>query len=152
MKKFALATLLAVMAATAGAVEVGVIGLSDIPTGSKHTTDGGGITIGEHFGKFSLTAEADRQSKINLDRYSLVGGYDLTTVGTATITAKAGVSYLDKNTINQGNRYVGTAGVGLSIPVTGKVSATVDYRYQEGGSNVKAYKGNIVAIGAKYAF
>jgi len=152
MKKIALATLLAVAAATAGAVEIGVVGLSDIPTGSKHTTDGGGITVGEHFGAFSLTAEADRQTKTNLDRYSLIGGYDVTKLGSATLTAKAGVSYLDAKSINEGNRYVGTAGVGLSIPVTSKVSATVDYRYQEGGSTVKAYNGNIVSVGAKYAF
>ena len=153
MKKFAFATLLALaaIATSAQAVEVGVVG------GTDFLQDGGnrgtaGLTVGEHFGAFSVTAEADREIKKDTNKYSLVGGYDVFKAGTATFTAKAGVAYVDNQAIAHNDRYVGLIGAGVSIPVTTKVSATVDYRYQTGDDTSKAFRGNTVLVGAKYAF
>jgi opacity protein-like surface antigen len=150
MKKIAIAALMALAAATAGAVELGVNGSADSYNG--HTRDGFGLTVGEHFGAFSVTAGADRYIKNNMDKFSLVGGYDVTKLGTATLTAKAGVGFLDKQGINGSDRYVGLVGAGLTVPVTKQVGLTVDYRYQYGNDAAKPYNGNTVAVGAKYAF
>jgi opacity protein-like surface antigen len=153
MKKIAIATVLAIMAASASAVEVGVVGGSDIVTGN-HDRATYGLTVGQHFGDFSVTAEALREDKYNTDKFSLVGGYDVTKLGTATITAKAGATYLDQSAIVQHHdRYVALAGVGVTVPVTSKVGLTVDYRYQFKTEDAnKAYSGNTVLVGAKYSF
>ena len=152
MKKLVLLTALLSALSLAQAVEVGVVGFGESPTGNRHPTDGGGLTIGEHFGAVSVTAEADRSSRDNMDKFSLIGGYDITKLRTATLTAKAGVTYLYDKPINQGERYVGVAGAGITVPVTKQVGLTVDYRYQKGGVDVQRFDGNTVLVGAKYSF
>ena len=148
MKKIAIASLLALAAVSASAVEVGVTGSVDFANTDR---SGGGVTIGEQFGKFSVTGGFDRYSKGNdLDKYSVVGGYDVTKIGTATLTAKLGAAYLNQKTGADG--YAALVGAGLSVPVTSKVSATVDYRYQAGQSRVNSLNGSTVLVGAKYSF
>ena len=153
MKKIAIATMFALVAATASAVEVGVTGSYD---GTKHDHAGYGLTLGQHFGDFSATAGFDRYSDNNLNKYSLVGGYDVAKIGTATLTAKVGAVYLDqeagKTYSKDRTGYAGLVGAGISIPVTKAVSATVDYRYQAGQSRVNDLNGSTVLVGAKYSF
>jgi opacity protein-like surface antigen len=153
MKKIALATLLALAAISASAVEVGVTGSYD---GTKHDHAGYGLTVGQHFGDFSATLGADRYSNNNLNKYSLVGGYDVVKLGTATVTAKVGTVYLDqeagKTYSKDRNGWAGLVGAGISIPVTKSVSATADYRYQAGQSRVNDLNGSTVLVGAKYSF
>jgi opacity protein-like surface antigen len=152
MKKIVLATLLALVAASASAVEVGVVGGTNFVTGSQNYGTGG-ITVGEHFGPFSVTAEALRQIKNNTNKYNLLAGYDVAKFGSATLTAKAGVAYIDNSWVKDDNRYAGVVGAGVTIPVTEKVSATVDYRYTDTKDAVSKYQqGNTVLVGAKYAF
>ena len=151
MKKIALATLLALAAISASAVEVGVVGGMDILEG-HHNRDTYGLTVGQHFNAFSVTAEALREQKGDTNKFNLVGGYDITKIGTATLTAKAGVAYIDNSTINHSNRYAGLVGAGLTVPVTSKVGLTVDYRYQAGEHNYKSFDGSTVLVGAKYSF
>jgi opacity protein-like surface antigen len=151
MKKIALATLLALAAISASAVEVGVIGGADTLEGN-HTRNTYGLTVGQHFGAFSATAEALREQKGDTNKFNLVGGYDVTKIGTATLTAKIGVAYIDNATINHADRYAGLVGAGISIPVTDKVSATIDYRYQAGEHNYKSFDGSTYLVGAKYSF
>jgi opacity protein-like surface antigen len=50
------------------------------------------------------------------------------------------------------NGYAVTAGVGASVPVYKNLTATVDYRRQEGQSRVNEFDGNQIAVGLKYAF
>lgn len=152
MKKIALATLLAVAAVTASAVEVGVVGGTDfLNHGSNRGT--AGVTVGQHFGDFSVAAEALRESHDNTNKYNLLAGYDFAKFGSATFTAKAGVAYIDNGTITQHNdRYAGVVGLGTSIPVTSKVSATVDYRFTDTKDNASKFQGNTVLVGAKYSF
>jgi opacity protein-like surface antigen len=156
MKKFAIATLLVVAAATAGAVEVGVIGGETFRT-NDHTNNTAGLTIGEKFGKVGVAFEADhnfaKKAATNADRYSLIGSYDVAKVGKADIAVKAGVDYLSQrsgSTLPAG--YGLLAGVGATVPVTSKVSVTADYRYDAGQERVKSQNGNQVLVGVKYSF
>jgi opacity protein-like surface antigen len=150
MKKLVLLATLMAAFGVASAVEVGVNG--SIDNYNKKDRDGFGLTVGEHFGKVSVTAEADREIKRNLDKFSAVAGYDVITLGGATLTAKVGGGYLDKEKIGRSDRFVGLVGAGVSVPVNKNIALTVDYRYQDGDKQVKSYNGNTVAVGAKYSF
>jgi outer membrane autotransporter protein len=139
----------ALMAAfSAQAVEVGVNASSD--TANTDRT-GYGVTIGQKFDKVGVTAGFDRYSTgIDLNKYTLMGSYDVAKVGTATVAVKAGVAYLDQKNAKDG--YAGLVGAGVSIPVTKQVAATVDYRYQAGQSRVNNLDGSTVSAGLKYSF
>ena len=150
MKKIAIATLLALAAISASAVEVGVTGSQDFANTDR---SGYGVTIGQKFGTMSVTAGVDRYtngSSPDLTKYTLVGGYDVAKLGTATVTAKAGVAYLDPTAGSTG--YAALVGAGISIPVTKSLAATVDYRYQAGQDRVNGMDGSTVLVGAKFAF
>ena len=149
MKKILFATL-ATLALSASAVEVGVTGTRDYSGTSDRT--GYGITLGQKFGAVGVEAGYDRftQSTNDQDRYSLVASYDVTKIGPVTLAVKAGVAYLDNQTVANG--YAVTAGVGASVPVVKNLAATVDYRRQEGQNRVSAFDGNQVAVGLKYSF
>jgi len=100
MKKLVLLATLMAAFGVASAVEVGVNG--SIDNYSDKDRSGAGLTVGQHFGKFSITTEADREIKRNLDKFSGIAGYDVVTLGTATLTGKAGVTYLYDKSIKQG--------------------------------------------------
>ena len=147
MKKVILVTAL-LAAFSAHAVEVGVNGSIDMANGDRSGT---GVTIGQKFDRVGVTAGFDRYSKGNdLDKYTVMGSYDVIKVGVATFAAKAGVAYLDQKNSNDG--YAALVGAGVSIPVTNKIAATVDYRYQAGQSRVKSLDGSTVSAGLKYSF
>ena len=149
MKKILFATL-ATLAFSASAVEVGVTGTRDYSGTSDRT--GYGVTLGQKFGAVGVEAGYDRftQSTNDQDRYSVVGSYDVTKIGPVTLAVKAGVAYLDNQTVANG--YAVTAGVGASVPVVKNLAATIDYRRQEGQKSVNAFDGNQVAVGLKYSF
>jgi outer membrane autotransporter protein len=148
MKKILFAAL-ATLALSASAVEVGVNGIRDY-AGPDRT--GYGLTIGEKFGSIGVEAGYNRfaQGTNNQNRYSLVGSYDFAKVGPVTLAVKAGAAYLDNQTTANG--YAATVGVGASVAIYKNLSATIDYRRQEGQNRVSASNGNQVAIGLKYAF
>jgi opacity protein-like surface antigen len=151
MKKIALATLLALAVGSASAVEVGVQALRDYSPNQDR--NGFGITLGEKFGKTSVTGGFERytQNSNDLNRYSLVGGYDVATMGKLTITPKIGVAYLDPTTTSSG--WQGQVGVGASYAVTKNVAVTADYRYQTALQNrVDAFNGNVISAGVKVGF
>jgi len=153
MKKIAIASLMALAAATASAVEVGVVGGTDF-LDNNHTHGTYGLTVGQHFNAFSVTAEGLREEKGDTNKFNLVAGYDVAKLGTATITAKAGATYIDQSAIvAQHNRYTGLVGAGLTVPVTSKIGLTVDYRYQFKTNDANnAYTGNTLLVGGKYSF
>jgi len=133
---------------SAQAVEFGVNGSAD--TANTDRT-GYGVTIGQKFDKVGVTAGFDRYTKGNdLDKYTVIGSYDVTKVGTATVAVKAGAAYLNQKTGSDG--YAALIGAGVSIPVTTSVAATVDYRYQAGQSRVNNLDGSTVTAGIKYSF
>ena len=150
MKKIAIASVLALAAFSASAVEVGVNGSYDF--GSSNDRPGAGITIGEKFGKMGVTAGFDRYTKGNeQNKWSLVGSYDVATIAKTTIAVKAGAVYLD-NMGRVSDGYAALVGAGASYPLTKTVALTADYRYQAGQSRVNSFDGSTVAFGAKYSF
>lgn len=149
MKKFAIASMLAVAALSASAVELGVTATRDYAGENRNF---GGVTLGQHYGAVGLTAGIERANTGNNDqnRYSLVAGYDVAKVGVFTITPKVGVAYLDNQTGSDG--YAMTVGAGVSVPVAQKVTLGLDVARQYGQDRVSQFDGNRVTVSAKYSF
>jgi opacity protein-like surface antigen len=150
MKKFTIATLIALSATVASAAEFGVTGTRDY-SGAENR-NGYGLTLGQKFGAVGVTAGFERATAggNDQDRYSLVGGVDVAKLGPVTITPKVGVAYLDNQA--SANGYAMTVGVGASVPVTKQVSVGVDFARQYGQDRVSQFDGNRVTAGVKYAF
>jgi opacity protein-like surface antigen len=150
MKKLAIASVLALAAASASAVEVGVNGSYDF--GGANDRPGAGITVGEKFGKVGVTAGFDRYTKgTDQNKWSLVGSYDVATVAGATVAVKAGAMYID-NAGRVADGYAAVVGAGVSYPLNKTVALTADYRYQAGQSRVNTFDGSTLLVGAKYSF
>ena len=150
MKKFAIASILAIAATAASAVEVGVTATRDY-SGAENR-NGGGITLGQTYGKVGATAGFERFTKgaNDQDRYSLVAGYDVAKIGSVTVTPKVGVAYLNNQTGEDG--YAMTVGVGARFPVTKQVSVGLDVARQYGQDRVNSFDGNRVTAGVVYKF
>ena len=154
MKKVLVALALSLgLIGTASAVTLGVNG--GVITGGN---DGGvaGVTVGEKWGKIGVDAGFARGWGQNTtsDRWTLVAGYDVARVVGVTVTPKIGYAYLDNSntTIAMAtpSASAGLVGVGASLPITKKISATADYAYQfSGSSNNNA---NVITAGLKYRF
>jgi outer membrane autotransporter protein len=149
MKKFAIASILAIAATAASAVEVGVTATRDYAGTDRN---GGGITLGQSFGKVGVTAGFERftAGTNDQDRFSVVAGYDVAKVGAVTITPKVGAAYLNNQTGADG--YAMTVGVGATVPVTKQVSVGLDVARQYGQDRVNAFDGNRVTAGVRYKF
>ena len=147
MKKIILVTaLLASMGAQA--VEVGINTSHSFANADR---TGYGLTIGQKFDKVGITAGFDRfTTGTDLNKYSLVGSYDVTKVGAATIAVKGGVAYLDQKGAVDG--YAALVGAGVSYPLTKELALTADYRYQAGQSRISSLDGSSVSAGLKYSF
>lgn len=150
MKKIAIASLIALAASAATAVEVGVNTTRDYS--GLENRNSTGITLGNSYGKVTATAGFERATKgtNDQDRYSLVAGYDVAKVGSVTVTPKVGVAYLNNQTSQDG--YAMTVGVGASVPVTKTVSLAADFTRQYGQDRVSQFDGNRVTVGLKYRF
>ena len=151
MKKLAIASVLALAALSASAVEVGVTAQRDY----SQTPDrnGFGITLGQKYDKVSVTGGFERytQNANDTNRYSLVGGYDVAKFGDFTITPKVGVAFVDPTTTASG--WQGSVGVGASYAVTKTVALTADYRYQTAlQTRVDNFNGNVISAGVKVGF
>jgi len=149
MKKIAIASLLALTAISASAVEVGVTAARDYAGTDR---DAYGVTVGQSYGKVGVTAGFDRATKgaNNQDRYTLIGSYDVTKLGSATLAVKAGAAYLNNQISKDGYAFV--AGLGASVPLANKVSLGIDYTRQAGQKRVDAFNGDRLTATVKYAF
>jgi hypothetical protein len=150
MKNLAIVTILALSAATASALEVGVSTTADYSGINKST--GYGLTLSKPVGAFGVTAGFDRFTAGNndQDRYSLVTGYDIAKFSGVTLTPKLGVAYLNNQSSRDG--YAMTVGVGASMPLTKTLSLSVDFARQYGQDRVKSSDGNTVTTGLAYRF
>jgi hypothetical protein len=146
--KLAIASLLALAAVSASALEVGVTTTADYSGVNKST--GYGVTLSKPVGAFGVTAGFDRFTASNQDRYSLVAGYDVTKIGPVTLTPKLGVAYLNNQASADG--YAMTVGIGASMPLTKTVSLTLDAARQYGQERVQGSDGNTVTTGLTYRF
>jgi outer membrane autotransporter protein len=147
MKKIILVAAL-MAAVSAQAVELGINASRDTANSDR---SGYGLTVGQKFDKVGITAGFDKYTTgTELSKYTLVGSYDVTKVGAATIAVKGGVAYLDQKNTTDG--YAALVGVGVSYPLSKQVALTADYRYQAGQSRVSSLDGGTIAAGLKYAF
>jgi len=147
MKKIILVAAL-MAAVSAQAVELGINASRDTANSDR---TGYGITVGQKFGSYGVTAGFDQyKDGTDLNKYSLVGSYDVTKVGPVTLAAKAGVAYLDQKGATDG--YAALVGAGASYPLTKELALTADYRYQAGQSRVSNLNGSTIAAGLKYSF
>lgn len=145
MKKTLLALAVLTVAGSAFALDVGVVGGYDwtAPAGGF-----AGVTVGQKFDKLGVTGGFERTTVgENQNRWNVIGSYDFASYDIVTFVVKGGAVYIDPSYSPGG--WAGQAGVGVSIPVMDKVSATVDYRYQFGQSR---FEGSQVLVGAKYSF
>lgn len=149
MRKFAIASVMALAAMSASALEVGVTGTRDYAGDNRNF---GGVTIGQSFGKLNATAGVERSTVGANDqtRLSVVGGYDVAKVGVFTITPRVGVAHLGNSTGADG--YALTVGAGVSVPVAQKVTVGLAVDRQYGQDRVNAFDGNRVTVSAKYSF
>ncbi len=150
MKKIAIASLIALAATAASALEVGVTTTRDYS--GVENRNGAGLTVGQKFGAVGVTAGFERFTKgtNDQDRYSLVAGYDVAKLGPVTVTPKVGVAFLNNQTGQDG--YAMTVGLGTSVPVTKQVSLGVDVARQYGQDRVSQFDGNRVTVGVNYKF
>ena len=149
MKKFAIATMIALAATAASALEVGVTTGRDYAGTSRNAT---GLTVGQNVGPVNVTGGFDRaiQGTNDQDRYSLVAGYDVAKLGPVTVAVKGGAAYLNNQTGQDG--YAALVGVGASLPVAKKVALTLDATRQIGQDRVNSFDGNRVTAGVKFSF
>lgn len=150
MKKLAIASIIALAATAASALELGVTHTRDYS--GAESRNGAGVSLTQRYGKVGVTAGFDRFTKgsNDQDRYSLVAGYDVAKVGAFTVTPKLGAAYL-QNQVGE-NGYAMTVGAGVSTPLTKQISLGLDVARQYGQDRVKASDGNTVALGLSYKF
>lgn len=149
MKKFAIATAIALAATAASALEVGVTTARDYAGDNRNAA---GFTVGQKFGAVTMTAGFDRATlgTNDQDRYSVVAGVNVAKLGPVTVGVRAGGAYLNNQTGADG--YAAVVGVGASVPVTKQVSLTVDVTRQYGQDRVQSFDGDRVTAGLKYRF
>ena len=141
---------MAVAAITASAVEVGVTGVNQTtPNPDRY---GYGVTVGETFGTYNLTAGISRFTREANDqtRVTLVGSKEVYKAGPVSLSGRLGYAYLNNRTGDDGSAL--TVGVGASVPVTSKVSVGLSVDRQYGQNRVSSFDGNVVTAGVKYAF
>ena len=149
MKKFAIATMIAVAATAASALEGGVTAGRDYAGTSRNVA---GLTVGQNLGPVGVTVGFDRatQGANDQDRYSLVAGYNVATLGPVTVAVKGGAAYIDNQAGQDG--YAALVGVGANLPVAKKLALTLDATRQIGQDRVNSYNGNRVTAGVKFVF
>jgi len=128
----------------AQAVEIG------ITDGSNFTKNENvwGVTVGTQVKGYNVTGGFARNN--SSDSYSVIGAKNVTKFGPTTIAVKAGGAYTDIKGTSTG--YAAIVGAGATVPLTGKVSATLDYSYQAGQNKVNTQDGNRLTAGLKYSF
>jgi opacity protein-like surface antigen len=150
MKKFAIATLMAIAAITASAVEVGVTAVNaTTPNPNRY---GYGVTVGENFGAYNVTAGVSRFIRETNDqtRVTLVGSRDLYKVGPVSLSGRVGLAYLNNQTGEDGTAL--TVGVGAAVPVAKNVTAGLSVDRQYGQNRVSSFDGNVITAGVKVGF
>jgi hypothetical protein len=149
MKKIAIASILALAATAASALEFGVTTSRDYAGANE---SGYGISIGDRAGKGSVALGFQRFERRtnNQDVISLVGGYDVAKIGPATLAVKAGVAHLSNSRLADG--YAMLVGVGATVPLNKTWAVTVDAARQTGQDRVSQHDGNRLTAGLRVSF
>lgn len=148
MKKFAIASLIALAVTAASAMEVGVVASRDLSS----DRNAAGLTLGQKFGAVGVTAGFERSTvgSVSQTRVGTTVGLDVATLGPVTIAPTLGVAYLDNATGADGAAL--TLGVSATVPVTSQVNLSVNLGRQYGQQRVQAHDGNRVTVGLNYRF
>lgn len=149
MKKILMLAAMLLVSATASATDFGLVSNRNF-AGTDRT--GFGLTLGQKFGIVGVEAGYEKQNLgVDQTRWSLLGSYDVVSFEKrATLAVKGGAAYLDNQSGKDG--YAWLVGTGLTVPLTSKLSATLDYRYQWGQDRVKSFDGATIGAGLKYSF
>ena len=149
MKKLAIVTALTLAISSASALDFGVRG---VHTGAD-SSDLVGITVGQKFGPVGVEGALDRSTRgtDSVNRWSVVGSYDVATVAGVTVAPKIGVSFINPSA-NISNGTALTVGVGASYALTKNVALVADYALQRGQNRVSTFNSSLVSLGAKYSF
>lgn len=150
MKKIAIATIIALAAGAASALELGVTAARDYSAASNQ--NGVGITVGDKAGKLGGAVGLQRfdRGTNDYDRYTLMGSYDVATIGPATVAVKGGGAYMDPKTGSSG--FAAVVGAGVSVPLNKTFSVGLDVTRQFGQDRVGQFDGNMVTAGVKMSF
>lgn len=150
MKKIAIASLIALAATAASALEIGTTVTRDLSGTTDRT--GGGVTVGQMFGVNTVTAGFERQTagRNDQDRFSLTVGREVARMKTMSVSAKAGVAHLNNQFGQDG--YAVFAGLGVSVPLTKHTAVGVDVTRQYGQERVRQFDGTRVTAGLKFHF
>lgn len=148
MKKLAIIAALAVASVAASAADVS-FRVSN-PSGAESYRIG--VAVGKKFGAIGVEGAYDASTvgTVRVDRYSVVGSYDVAKVAGVTISPKVGVAYVHPGVGPTG--YVATVGVGASYPLTKNLNLVADYAWQNGQARVNGIDNNVVSAGLKYSF
>lgn len=148
MKKIVFASILALAAFSASALEIGVTGTRDY-AGNNRTASG--VTVGTSVAGFGVTGGFENTQRAeNQNRLSLVADKQITKIGPVAMTGRVGVAYLDNTTSKDG--YAMSVGVGASYPLTKSTALTLAVDHQYGQNRVSQFDGNRVTFGVKTSF
>ena len=149
MKKLVIMAALAVAAISASALEIGARGTF---SSADTTVDSVGVTVGQKLGKFGTEVAFDRSTRgvESVNRWSLVGSYDLVKLGPVMVAATAGVASIDPANSATGGAV--TVGANISYALSKKLNLVGGYYYQDGANRVSFANGNYFTVGAKYSF
>jgi len=148
MKKTLIGLALLSTIGSASALDFGVGYSRDI----SNDVNGVGISVGESWKNFSLTASAERFDVAggNHDQVSLIGGYQLIKVAGVAIEGQFGASYITSDVAKDG--LIGVVGLGASMPLYRNISVTSNVRRNIGSGDMKVHDGTTAGLGLKYSF
>ena len=97
MKKVLLALALTALAGTAASADLGVYGGRNM--GSEQNLVG--VSAGQKFGKFGVQGTFDRSTtqRVDVDRYTVSGSYDIVKLGPVQTNGRVGFAYLDPQSV-----------------------------------------------------
>lgn len=151
MKKTILAAVLALSAiGTASAREVSATGGYDF---SDAETTLAGLAVSENYGAWGVTLGYDRSLRNGSegDRVSLVVSKDLgLNVKGFPVLPKVGGAFVNPDGVRSG--YAWLVGVGTRYNLSDTLSVGLDYRYQVGENDVRAWDGNQALVSVNYKF
>lgn len=154
MKKLAIASLIALATASAGAVELGVSGGKDfagVDTNVLRFTAGVPVTL-PYLGAVTASGEYSyvRHDSFGNDTYVAALTKSVLKAGPVDVGLKGAVGYIDP----VGGSGGGMVGVGLvgSLPLTKGVSATAAVEQRWGQTRVDSLDGSLVTVGLKFNY
>lgn len=149
MKKLAIMAAMVIAVGSASALDLGVRGVHT----ANASADLVGVTVGQKFGPVGVEGAFDRSTRGtgSVNKWSLVGSYDVATFAGVTVAPNVGVSVINPSKgVADGAAL--SVGVGASYPLVKHVSLVADVSRQFGQHRVSAFNANVVSAGVKYSF